>query len=170
MMLKRMNWCLLKQGAGFYRSQRPVEALAWLKKKYEGHENIQENVGHDKLTKRSLHVPTGTFTSSMGSLSMKVTDEVDSRDFEGESDSDEDDSDNYSLDSSSSFHDAMTNDILYLQDSSSWVLPDVTSQLTKLNNGRDMLYTRKFGGVGQRQFYRIENSLLLWQFVMLNNV
>ena len=61
---------------------------------------------------------------------MKVTDEVD-RDFEGESDSDEDDSDNYSLDSSSSFHDAMTNDILYLQDSSSWVLPDVTSQLTK---------------------------------------
>ena len=126
MMLKRMNWCLLKQGAGFYRSQRPVEALAWLKKKYEGHENIQENVGHDKLTKRSLHVPTGTFTSSMGSLSMKVTDEVD-RDFEGESDSDEDDSDNYSLDSSPSFHDAMTNDIVYLQDSSScWVLPDAS--------------------------------------------
>ena len=103
-----------------------VEAVAWLKKKYEGHKNIQENVGHDKLTKRSLHVPTGTFTSSMGSLSMKVTDEVD-RDFEGESDSDEDDSDNYSLDSSSSFHDAMTNDIVYLQDSSScWVLPDAT--------------------------------------------
>ena len=74
---------------------------------------------------------------------MKVTDEVD-RDFEGESDSDEDDSDNYGLDSSSSFHDAMTNDIVYLQDSSSWVLPDVTSQLTKLNNGRDLLYTRKF--------------------------
>jgi hypothetical protein len=58
---------------------------------------------------------------------MKVTDEVDSRDFEGESDSDEDDSDDYSLDSSSSFHDAMTNDIVYLQDSSScWVLPDAT--------------------------------------------
>jgi hypothetical protein len=105
-----------------------VEAVAWLKKKYEGHENIQENVGHDKLTKRSLHVPTGTFTSSMGSLSMKVTDEVDSRDFEGESDSDEDDSDDYSLDSSSSFHDVMTNDIVYLQDlySSCWVLPDAT--------------------------------------------
>ena len=32
-----------------------VEAVAWLKKKYEGHENIQENVGHDKLTKRSLY-------------------------------------------------------------------------------------------------------------------
>ena len=59
---------------------------------------------------------------------MKVTDEVD-RDFEGESESesDEDDSDNYSLDSSPSFHDAMTNDIVYLQDSSScWVLPDAT--------------------------------------------
>ena len=47
---------------------------------------------------------------------MKVTDEVDSRDFEGESDSDEDDSYDYSLDSSSSFHDVMTNDIVYLQD------------------------------------------------------
>ena len=59
---------------------------------------------------------------------MKVTNEVD-RDFKGESDSDEDedDSDDYSLDSSSSFHDAMTNDIVYLQDSSScWVLPDAT--------------------------------------------
>ena len=50
-----------------------VEAVAWLKKRFEGNKNIQENVGHDKLTKRSLHVPTGTFTSSMGSISMKVT-------------------------------------------------------------------------------------------------
>ena len=48
-----------------------------------------------------------------------------------ESDSDEDDNDVYSSDSSSSFHYAMTNDILYLRDSSSWVFPDVTSQLTK---------------------------------------
>ena len=97
-----------------------VEAVAWLKKRFEGNKNIQENVDHDKLTNRR------DIYKFDGILSMKVTDEVD-RDFEGESDSDEDDSDNYGLDSSSSFHDAMTNDIVYLQDSSScWVLPDAT--------------------------------------------
>jgi len=125
-----------------------VKAVAWLKKKYEGQENIQNNVGHDKLTSDKACINRDIYEFDGIDIDESDSDEDDSdsdSDLEDESHSDEDDSDDdYSSDSSSSFHDAMTNDIVYLRDSSSWVLPDVTSQLTKLNNGRDLLYTRKF--------------------------
>jgi hypothetical protein len=102
-----------------------------LKRKYERHEKkIQENVCHDQLTTDKACADRDIYKFDGININESDSDENDSE-FEGESDSDEDDNDAYSLDSSSSFHDAMTNYILYLQDSSSWVLPDVTSQLTK---------------------------------------
>ena len=40
--------------------------------------------------------------------------------------------------------DTMTKDMIYLRDSKSWVLPDVTPQLVKLNGGRNVFYTRQY--------------------------
>lgn len=38
----------------------------------------------------------------------------------------------------------MTKQMVYLRDSTSWMLPDVTLQLVELNGGRDVFYTRQY--------------------------
>lgn len=40
--------------------------------------------------------------------------------------------------------DELTKQMVYLRDSSSWMLPDVTLQLVELNGGRDVFYTRAY--------------------------
>ena len=40
--------------------------------------------------------------------------------------------------------DSFAKDMVYMRDASSWMLPDVTLQLVKLNGDQDVLYTRQY--------------------------
>jgi ribosome-binding ATPase YchF (GTP1/OBG family) len=98
-----------------------------------------------------------------GNVSESITEESDSDVDDSESEDSEDDGSNDDQDTdddenisdydtedstdSTSYHDALVKDVLYIfniRDEYFWELPDVTSQLKKLNHGKEVLYTRKF--------------------------
>jgi hypothetical protein len=122
--------------ANMLRATNRIEhpALSERVRKVLGHGNADESVAEESDS--DVDDNKSDDSEDDGSNDDQGTDN-DSSDY----DTEEDDADSTD---STSYHDALVNDLVYIRDESSWVLPDVTSQLTKLNRGREALYTRKF--------------------------